>query len=72
MTIRTPSKLAIGQAVRVTDRASVADYRNRMGLITEAGPERREYRVEFEDGRTPTTGYLPANWLEPLDRPARP
>jgi hypothetical protein len=42
-----------------------SDYRDRVGIITEIGSGKSEYRVEFEDGGRPTTGYL-SSWC--LDR----
>ena len=52
----------VGDMVRVSAAAS-PDYKGRSGIITEIGPGEGEYRVEFEDGDTPTTGYLPASCL---------
>jgi hypothetical protein len=56
------AKFRIGDAARVNDRAP-ADYADRLGLVTEVGPGNSEYRVEFEDSRRPTTGYLKSWWL---------
>ena len=56
-------QLALGDHVVVNDRAP-RDYRGRDGFITELGPGKSEYRVEFDDGRQPTTGYLISSWLE--------
>jgi hypothetical protein len=55
--------LAIGDAVRANGKAP-ADYRGRTGIVTEMGPGDAEYRVEFEDGERPTTGYLTSAWLD--------
>ena len=52
----------MGDRVRVTDGAP-QDYRARTGTVTEIGPGESEYRVEFEDDRRPTTGYLDASYL---------
>jgi hypothetical protein len=62
-------------AFRIGDTARAnlfapADFQGRRGFITEVGPGASEYRVEFEDNLTPTTGYLMAWWLEP-DEPPR-
>jgi hypothetical protein len=59
-------QFAIGDSTRVNDHGP-SDYRDRLGLVTEIGPEKNEYRVEFEDGQTPTTGYLMSWWLDPVD-----
>ena len=56
-------KFNVGDSAYVNDQAP-ADYRERTGIITEIGPGKSEYRIEFEDGQTPTTGYLTASWLE--------
>jgi hypothetical protein len=61
MAANTPS-YAVGDVVRVSS-AAPADYRGRTGIITEIGPGDADYRVEFEDGGRPTTGYLSAVWL---------
>jgi hypothetical protein len=50
-------KFELGDRVRVND-AGPEDYRDRIGSVTEIGPGESEYRVEFEDDRRPTTGYL--------------
>jgi len=55
--------LSIGDIVE-TSADAPAEYRHRVGFITEAGPGNDEYRVEFEDGKTPTTGYLNAKSLK--------
>jgi hypothetical protein len=76
---RTPAKLAaarraahfadrkpkfqVGDRARVNDQAP-ADYRRHEGFVTEAGPGKSEYRVEFDDTIQPTTGYLMSWWLE--------
>ena len=57
-------KFAVGDRVRINENAP-GDYSGREGLITEIGPSQAEYRVEIEDGETPTTGYLSSSWLEP-------
>ena len=53
---------AVGDTVRVSS-AAPKDYRGRTGIVTEVGPNDAEYRIEFEDGDRPTTGYLAAAWL---------
>ncbi len=59
MATQTAARLfTIGQSVRVGDDAP-GEYRGRTGIVTELGPGQDEYRVEFEDGLTPTTAYLP-------------
>jgi hypothetical protein len=58
-------KLSVGEAARANDEAP-AEYRNRIGIITEFGPGRTDYRIEFEDGQRPTTGYLSSRWLDPV------
>ena len=55
-------RLEVGDRVRANDKAP-AGYRGRMGRVTEIGPGDDEYRVEFEDGQIPTTGYLAATAL---------
>lgn len=59
--------LKVGEEVMTTQKAP-SDYRGRRGVITEiasrTGTSTAEYRIEFEDGRQPTTGYLPAKWLD--------
>jgi hypothetical protein len=61
----------IGQSVHVGDDGP-QEYRGRTGIVTELGPGKDEYRVEFEDGLTPTTGYLPYRSLSKAQlRPPR-
>jgi hypothetical protein len=55
-------RLQVGGLVMANGRAP-GNYRGRRGLITEIG-DVGEYRVEFDDGLQPTTGYLKAAWLE--------
>jgi hypothetical protein len=59
-----PWTFRVGDLAYVTDEAPEV-YQGREALITEIGIGSSEYRVEFEDGRRPTTGYLMAWWLEP-------
>ena len=59
---------SIGDPVLANDQAP-GDYRRRTGIITEIGPGTLEFRVEFEDGRQPTTGYLRSDWLSRMSRP---
>jgi hypothetical protein len=61
MTTRT-TQLDVGATVRVS-AAGPAEYKGRTGIITEVGPGDAEYRIEFEDGALPTTGYLTGAWL---------
>ena len=58
-------KFAVGDPARANGRAP-RDYRGRDGTITEIGAGRSEFRVEFEDGGRPTTGYLKSSWLDPV------
>jgi hypothetical protein len=58
---------SIGDHVLANDQAP-GDYRRRNGIITEIGPGTLEFRVEFEDGRQPTTGYLQSEWLYRMNR----
>jgi hypothetical protein len=60
---RAKSKFAVGDAALANQKAPT-DYRGRTGIITEMGPGKSEYRVEFEDGERPTTGYLISQWLD--------
>jgi hypothetical protein len=60
---RRSASFMIGDRVRANERAP-GDYRDRDGTITEIGPGQSEFRVEFEDGRQPTTGYLRSSWLD--------
>jgi hypothetical protein len=64
----TPRPLAVSQIFTIGDFVETTsdappEYRQRVGFITETGPGHDEYRVEFEDGDTPTTGYLNAVYL---------
>jgi hypothetical protein len=61
MTLNT-TPYGVGDSVRVLP-AAPPEYKGRSGIVTEVGPGKGEYRVEFEDGNTPTTGYLPAACL---------
>lgn len=58
MTIKS-EPFGVGDVVRVLPSAPI-DYKGRLGIVTEIGPGDSEYRIEFEDGERPTTGYLPA------------
>ena len=58
----TTRPYAVGDVVRVSPVAPV-EYKGRTGIVTEIGPGDGEYRIEFEDGDRPTTGYLIAAWL---------
>ncbi len=58
----TTRPYAVGDVVRVSPVAPV-EYKGRTGIVTEVGPGDGEYRIEFEDGDRPTTGYLIAAWL---------
>ena len=55
-------RFAVGDVVHVL-HAAPPGYKGRTGIVTEIGPGDGEYRVEFEDGERPTTGYLAAAWL---------
>ena len=39
-------------------------YRDRRGHIIAVSADGAEFRIEFEDGLQPTTGYLKARWLD--------
>jgi len=56
-------KFVVGDSVTANMQAP-KDYVGRPGLITEIGPGKSEFRVEFEDSRQPTTGYLVSSWLD--------
>ena len=56
-------KFRVGDSAYVNDHAP-GDYRKRTGISTDICPGKSEYRIEFEDGQTPTTGYLASSWLE--------
>jgi hypothetical protein len=60
-----PPRFAVGDRVRANPQAP-RDYRTRDGTITELGPGASEFRVEFDDARQPTTGYLLSSCLEKL------
>ena len=66
--IAVPPEFSVGDQVRANDNAP-EDYRRRTGIITEVGPG-AEFRIEFEDGRQPTTGYLISEWLNRVSRRA--
>jgi hypothetical protein len=53
---------AVGDVVRVLSNGP-GDFKGRTGIVTEIGPGEAEYRIEFEDGERPTTGYLAAACL---------
>jgi hypothetical protein len=59
---RRMRKFELGDRVRVND-AGPEDYRDRIGTVTEIGPGKTQYRVEFEDDHRPTTGYLSSSDL---------
>jgi hypothetical protein len=61
-----PAAIDVGSRVQVNDQAP-AEYKSREGFVTELGPGQSEYRVEFDDGLKPTTGYLTAGWLDVQD-----
>lgn len=58
MTVKAP-RYAVGDVVLAGPEAP-HNFRGRTGIVTEIGPGDSEFRVEFEDGERPTTGYLPA------------
>ncbi len=58
-------QFAEGDWVLATEHAP-EEYRGRNGVVTENGPGMSEFRVEFNDGRTPTTGYLRSSWLRAM------
>jgi hypothetical protein len=57
------SRFKVGDLVMANSKAP-GDYRGRRGHITEVSTDDAEFRVEFEDGLRPTTGYLLARWLD--------
>lgn len=59
---RRSPRFHIGDAVVPNDSAP-KEYRGRPGRVTEVGISAFDYRVEFEDGLLPTTGYLKTTWL---------
>jgi hypothetical protein len=62
MTLQPARKFVIGDRVCANGKAPT-EYRERVGFVTEIGPGDNEYRVEFDDGTAPTTGYLLMSWL---------
>jgi hypothetical protein len=64
---RKAAAFSVGDQVLVNDHAP-GDYRGRAGIVTELGPGTSEFRIEFEDGRQPTTGYLRSGWLDRVSR----
>jgi hypothetical protein len=56
-------KFQIGERARCNEQAP-GDYRERIGTITDSGPNKSEYRVEFTDGDQPLHGYLMSWWLD--------
>lgn len=59
-------KFVVGDEALANDQAQLA-YRGRQGIVSEVGPGRAEFRVEFDDGQQPTTGYLKSWWLDPVN-----
>jgi hypothetical protein len=64
---RQPAAFQLGDRVRAHGHALPFDNAGRGGTVTkvEAGPS--GHRVEFEDGRCPTSGYLKGEWLDRED-----
>jgi hypothetical protein len=56
-------RFTVGDAVMANSHAP-GNYRDRRGHVTEVAADGTECRIEFEDGLRPTTGYLPARWLD--------
>jgi hypothetical protein len=56
-------RFQVGDLVMANGKAP-ANYRARLGVITEMSDDGAECRVEFEDGIQPTTGHLKAMWLD--------
>jgi hypothetical protein len=60
----------VGDVARANDSAP-SDFIGRRGIVTEIGPGDAEYRVEFEDGRQPTTAIFHQHfWIESDDDPS--
>ena len=57
-------KFTIGDRARANEKAP-GDYRDRVGTITEIGPGKSEFRVEYSDDGQPY-GYLMSWWLDPV------
>lgn len=57
------AKFQLGDRARANDHAP-ADYRERIGTITEIGPSKSEYRLDYSDGDKPEYGYLMSWWLD--------
>jgi hypothetical protein len=57
-------KFQIGDHVRANDNAP-SDYRAHVGVVTEIGPGKSEYRVEYNDSGH-AYGYLMSWWLDRL------
>lgn len=66
--LRGPSAVfKVGDRVRARLGAIPPEYAGREGTVTEVDSATSGYRVEFEDGRRPTTGYLTVEWLDRED-----
>jgi len=62
--IRKPAVLRLSEGdLVIANTHAPAEYRGRRGLISEVTVGGTEFRVEFDDGVRPTTGYLKAEWL---------
>lgn len=55
-------KFAIGDQARGNEHAP-NEYRDRVGRVTEIGPGKSEYRIEYDDDGQPY-GYLMSWWLD--------
>ncbi len=64
---RQPAAFQVGDRVRAHGHGLPLDYAGREGTVTEVDAGPSGYRVEFEDGRRPTTGYLKGEWLDRED-----
>jgi hypothetical protein len=47
----------------VANEQAPPEYRGRHGIISEVTVGGTEFRVEFDDGLRPTTGYLKSEWV---------
>lgn len=54
-------KVQLGDRARANDQPG--DYRHRVGTVTEIGPSKSEYRLEYDDDGQPN-GYLMSWWLD--------
>ena len=61
---RKPAAPRFGEGdLVIANNQAPTEYRGRRGVITEVTVGGTEFRVEFEDGVRPTTGYMKSEWL---------